>query len=69
MELNPASAFASMVMTDRTRKKISHDESPMKSKPPANRLITRRQFSQTALMAGGAGLSLGQLLRLQAANY
>ena len=68
MELISAPGFARMVVPDRTRNSIPHGDTLMKPRPPANRSITRRQFSQTALMAGGAGLSLGQVLRLQAAS-
>ena len=47
---------------------VPNNSSAMKPKIQANHLIPRRQFSQTALMAGGIGLSLPHILQLQAAS-
>ncbi|MDE0735825.1 MAG: DUF1501 domain-containing protein, partial [Pirellulaceae bacterium] len=40
----------------------------MKPRTPASALLSRRRFSQAALLAGGTGLSLQQVLQLQAAS-
>ena len=68
MELNLTPSFARIETAPGSHTVFRTTAPSMKPRTPASALLSRRQFSQTALLAGGTGLSLQQVLQLQAAN-